>query len=224
MGRCARRPSTAPTRRARAWRQAGFTLVEVLVALSIMAVLAGLAWRGLDGMLRARDISQQAVERTARLNTVLVQWEQDWAAVFDTRAVPAAAFDGRALRLTRTVRDGIAVVVWMLDDDDRWVRWVGPATTLALPLRDSWMASQQLQGKEPGQVMLVDGVADWQLYYYRGNAWSNSQSSAGAPQAPAGAASAAAPREPLPDGVRLVLDLGNGRSLTRDIALGPHAP
>ena len=36
---------------------AGFTLVEVLVALSILAVLAGLAWRGLDGMLRARDAS-----------------------------------------------------------------------------------------------------------------------------------------------------------------------
>lgn len=206
-------------------RPAGFTLVEVLVALSIMAVLAGLAWRGLDGMLRARDASHQAVERTARLNTVLVQWEQDWAAVFDTRAVPAASFDGRALRLTRSVRDGVSVVVWMLDDQGRWGRWLGPATTLALPLRDSWMASQQLLGNEPGLVTLVDQVAGWQLYYYRGNAWSNSQSSAGtgAPPPP-GAASAPAPREPLPDGVRLVLDLGNGRTLTRDLALGPHGP
>ncbi len=202
---------------------AGFTLVEVLVALSILAVLAGLAWRGLDGMLRARDASHQAVERTARLNTVLVQWEQDWAAVFDTRTVPAVNFDGRALRLTRSVRDGVAVVVWMVDDKGRWGRWLGPATTLALPLRDSWMASQQLIGSEPGLVTLVDKVAGWQLYYYRGNAWSNSQSSAGSgPPGPAAAASGAAAREPLPDGVRLVLDLGNGVNLTRDLALGPH--
>jgi len=77
---------------------AGFTLVEVLVALSILAVLAGLAWRGLDGMLRARDASHQAVECTARLNTVLVQWEQDWAAVFDTRTASADALAERLQR------------------------------------------------------------------------------------------------------------------------------
>ena len=58
-------------------RGGGFTLIEVLVALTIMAVLAGLAWRGLDGMLRAKNGSQEAVERTARLNTILAQWEQD---------------------------------------------------------------------------------------------------------------------------------------------------
>ena len=33
----------------------GLTLVEVLVALSIMAVIAVLTWRGIDGMARAPD-------------------------------------------------------------------------------------------------------------------------------------------------------------------------
>ena len=31
----------------------GFTLIELLVAISIMALLAILSWRGLDGMSRA---------------------------------------------------------------------------------------------------------------------------------------------------------------------------
>ena len=48
--------------------QTGFTLVEVLVALALMAVLAGMAWQGLDGISRARTASQQRVEQTLRQN------------------------------------------------------------------------------------------------------------------------------------------------------------
>jgi prepilin-type N-terminal cleavage/methylation domain-containing protein len=33
----------------------GFTLVEVLVALAVMAVIAGMAWQGIDAMVRSRD-------------------------------------------------------------------------------------------------------------------------------------------------------------------------
>ena len=35
--------------------QRGFTLVEVLVALLIMAVMATMAWQGVDGIVRARS-------------------------------------------------------------------------------------------------------------------------------------------------------------------------
>jgi general secretion pathway protein J len=31
----------------------GFTLVELLVAISILAIVAVLGWRGLDGIIRA---------------------------------------------------------------------------------------------------------------------------------------------------------------------------
>jgi general secretion pathway protein J len=201
-------------------RSSGFTLVEVLVALAIMAVLAGLAWRGLDGMLRARDGGQQAIERTARLNTILAQWEQDLQALIDTGSVPALTFDGKTLRLTRTTRDGVVLVAWSLHGE-QWQRWASAPTTRIAELQDDWLRSQQLLGNEPGQVPLLDGVTSWQLYFYRGNAWSNPQSTGNVVAAPAPAASDAAPREALADGVRLVVDIG-GATLTRDIALGPH--
>ena len=77
----------------------GFTLVEVLVALAIMAVMAALAWQGVDGMMRSREAGQQAIERTSRLNTIVVQWEQDLRELHDTGIVPAITFDGQTLRL-----------------------------------------------------------------------------------------------------------------------------
>ena len=57
--------------------QKGFTLIELLIAITLMAVMAGLGWRGLDGLLRSRDINQTRVDQTAVLQTVLAQWRSD---------------------------------------------------------------------------------------------------------------------------------------------------
>jgi general secretion pathway protein J len=210
---------------------AGFTLVEVLVALAIMAVIAGLAWRGLDGMLRARESTQAAVEKTARLNTILSQWEQDLQALHDSGTVPTLTFDGQTLRLTRSAGGGVMLVAWALRGD-RWQRWTSQPVTTVGALQESWLRSQQLLGNEPQQVLLLSGVSEWQIYFYRGNGWSNPQSTgnivAAAPPAPpaspasgAAATATAVAREQLPDGVRLVVTI-NGQTLTRDLALGPR--
>lgn len=207
--------------------QSGFTLVEVLVALVLMSVLAGMAWRGLDGIARARDISQARVEQTLRLNTVLAQWEQDLQSVYDSNVVPALVFDGAALRLVRRRAGGLQVVVWALREH-RWMRWSGPVVTQTSALQDSWLSSQQLLGNESAQLRMHDGLAQWQVYFYRGNAWSNAQSSADVVAAPASAASApVVARNQLPSGVRIVLGFegaGLAGSLTRDLLLPPQMP
>ena len=99
-------------------RARGFTLVELLVALAIMAMMAGLAWRALDGMIRARDQITQRSDETLAMQAALSQWGTDLDAVVETQLVNAVDFDGRALRLTR--RDatdpvaGVRVVAWTL--------------------------------------------------------------------------------------------------------------
>ena len=204
-------------------RQAGFTLVEVMVALLAMAILASLSWQGLDGILRARDGTRVAIDRTVRLATVLTQWEQDLQAVHDAGVVPALAFDGQTLRLTRRVEAGVALVAWSVRGDV-WQRWAGSVQTHRGELQQTWLSSFQFLGNEPGQLRLVDGPARWQVYFHRGGSWTNAQSTGDLVQAPAAVASApaAAPaaREALPDGVRLVITLDRG-TLTRDIALAP---
>jgi general secretion pathway protein J len=213
-------------RRVQVGRCAGFTLVEVLVALVVMAVLATLAWRGTDGMLRARQASGSVLDATTRLATVITQWEQDLFALRDDAAVPALAFDGRTLLLARDTGAGVQIVAWSLRGD-RWQRWASPPAVRAQALQDNWLRAQQLLGDETAQVRALDGIAQWQLYYYRGNAWTNAQSTgdlqAEAPAPPASGA-AAQTREALPTGVRLLLGFADGRTLTRDVRLAPQMP
>lgn len=205
----------------------GFTLVEVLVALLIMAVLAALSWRGVDAMVASRDATSQALDRSTRLNTVITQWQQDLEALYDRAdvpGVPTISFDGQSVRLVRTAPEGLRVVTWALRSGT-WQRHVSPVTTLASALQEHWLRSQQLQGREIEQLTLLDGLVEWQIYYFRGNAWSNAQSGAGAAAAPAPApaASAASPAaEPLPSAVRLLLRWQD-KTLTRDIALVPQS-
>lgn len=199
--------------------QRGFTLIELLVALTIMAVLAGLSWTGIDSLIRTREATRDALDRTQRLATVLTQWEQDFAAIHESSAAPALQFDGRTLRLTRAAEGGVRVVTWTVREG-AWYRWAGPAVQRAGELQQSWLGSQQHQGGEAGELKLIDGASDWQLYYYRGNAWTNAQSS-GNLQSRAANSAALDAREDLPDAVRLVLTLAAG-PLTRDIIVPPQ--
>ncbi len=62
----------------------GFTLLELLVAVSLMAVLAVLCWRGLDSVIRARDIITASSDELRALTVTFTQMEDDlrrsWAA------------------------------------------------------------------------------------------------------------------------------------------------
>jgi general secretion pathway protein J len=209
----------------------GFTLVEVLVALMVMAIVATMAWQGVDGMVRARDATQQRLGNNLQLGTVLAQWDVDLAALQDSGVVPPVGFDGASLRLTRRSEAGMQLVVWSLKPDatgaTRWLRWASPAVQRSSELQDHWLRSQQFQGGEAGQLDMLKGVNQWQLYYYRVNAWTNAQSSGDmSPVDVTAAGGGARQSERLPTGVRLVLSFdpasGHAGQLTRDLVLGPQ--
>ena len=220
----------------RTQRQSGFTLVEVLVALMVMALMAAMAWQGVDGVVRSRNDSQTRLEQTLRLNTVIAQWEQDLNLIQDTAAAPGLQFDGVSLRMTRSATGGMQVVVWSLRPSsliggaaasptlkgEVLLRWAGPVVTSKNELQEQWFRSLQFLGTEPGQLSTMSGLSTWQIYFYQGNAWANAQSSGNT----ANPGSAGGVGQALPTGVRLVLTFaegsGNVGSLTRDSALAPH--
>ena len=203
----------------------GFTLVELMVAISLMALMTLLAWRGLDGMTRAQTQLRQQADDVLALQSALAQWAADLDALAVQPNASSLEWDGRALRLLRrdptAAAEGLRVVAWARRGTSRegvWLRWQSPPVSSHGALQTAWQAAA-LWAQNPStadqqrEVTLVP-LADWQIFFYRGDAWTNPLSSADSTGDDKAAAAA------LPDGVRLVLMLPSGQStsgsVTRD--------
>ncbi len=55
----------------------GFTLIELLVAIGILAIVAVLGWRGLDGIVRARATLSEQMETTRGMQLAFAQMQSD---------------------------------------------------------------------------------------------------------------------------------------------------
>ena len=62
-------------------RATGFTLIELLVAIAILALVAVLSWRGLDSILRSRDVLAQELLLSRALQVSFNQLETDLRSV-----------------------------------------------------------------------------------------------------------------------------------------------
>lgn len=207
-------------------RARGFTLVELLVALFALALLASLSWRGLDGMIRARQATEARADEILTLQTGLAQWTADLEAIEEFPPSTALEWNGRVLRLTRRSSldpaEGVRVVGWTRREG-RWLRWESPAVVTRGDLDAAWLQAD-LWAQNPSDAMRRQEVAivplqEWQIFFFRGDAWTNplsSDAAAGKPDGPSVRAPVGpgASRINLPDGVRLVLQLPPGRAIS----------
>jgi len=207
----------APTRPA----GRGFTLIELLVAISVLALMAALSWRGLDAMVRTQSQTREHADALLGLQAGLGQWNADLNALVELPDTPALDWDGRGLRLTRrsvaTPGEGVLVVAWArrnLGGVGYWLRWQSRPLRTRGELQLAWaQAAQWAQnpGDEERRLEVpVIPLDQWQIYFFRNDAWTNPLSSDGAAAATAPTATAAKP----PDGIRLVLTLPPGPALS----------
>lgn len=182
--------------RSQCHRQRGFTLIELLIAISIMALMAVLTWRGIDGMTNAQSSLKIRSDAVLSLQAGLNQWGADLDAVVTLPPHPALDWDGRALRLTRrlagqgsslnsTQTEDAVVVAWARRDvggQGQWLRWQSLPLQSRGDLQNAWAAAAQW-AQNPGdelktrEVQIVP-LAGWQIFYYRGGAWTNPLSAA----------------------------------------------
>jgi len=212
-----------PARLASAQRQArqgAFTLVELLVALFVMALLAVLGSRALDSMVHTQDITRTRSDEVLSLSLGLTQWMADLDALQETQRLPSLDYTGRALRLTRRDAyepDARRVVAWSsraVDGKNRWLRWQSGLLHTRAELDTAWMAAA-LWAQNPDDAarrveVVVADIDQWQLYYFRGGSWTNPLSSDAAGASTANAATAPG----LPDGIRLELSLSAPQALS----------
>ncbi len=204
----------------------GFTLVELLVALVAMALLAVMSWRGLDGMTRAQAQTEARADEVLTLQVGLAQWGADLDALIQLPQQPAIDWNGRVLRLTRrgtaAVTDGVLVVAWtrrVVNGNGTWLRWQSPQVSTRGELDEQWQKadiwSQNPGDQEKLYEVAVTPLEDWQIFYYRENAWTNPQSSAAGTASPL-PPSLGLPGAPttVPEGVRVVLTLPPGQAIT----------
>ncbi len=199
-------------------RARGFTLIEVLVALAIFAIMSGIAYRGLGSVLdaRARIVDDNRKWREVALALAMI--ERDVSAAADRVArsredLQLPAFTGNAPELSREsavfefsrMGDGNAParrVAYRLRD--------GALELLAYPSidaapRDEVKSYALLTGVKAMATRFLDAKGNWQ------------------PRWPVLNTSAAAAREakenPLPRAVALTITLDSGEDMTRVFAL-----
>ncbi len=190
----------------------GFTLIEVLVALTIMAIMAALGWQSIDTMVRTQTLTSEQARATQRLSAGLEQWKRDLNGLQTDPSLPPRlrlAYDGLVLRMVR-VADGassmpreahkLVVVAWTLRPNTGLSRWQSAASTDLNKLVQAWeragvWARNGALAKNNGDGFVsVYPVGEWKIYFHVDGGWVNPQSEA---SMPAG--------QMAPDGVRLVL-------------------
>jgi general secretion pathway protein J len=192
-------------------RPAGFTLLELLVAITVLSLVSLIAWRGLDSLVHTRERLLPEAEEVRELLVAFGQIERDLARVVSTAFVPlpgpsVAVRPGTPVRL-ELVRfapalegapSAVQLVVYELRQG-RLVR-LSSAPTLALAA--------------PADAVLVETplLADVQALQVRlwqpGRGW-----------APPEAVAAPDPRA-APPGVELIVERADGRRYRRVLLVG----
>ena len=181
-------------------RARGFTLIELLVAITILAIVAVLGWRGLDGIVRSRTRLSAQMEQTRGQQLAFAQLQNDLehlapAVQLHNRQNMAATNGG--LTLVRTVlaeNDASRVqVVSYRVKDGVLLRRESTATRDLAQLDGLWQAALN-DTDTAAAVALQSDVAGITIRIWQNGAWNAASGSSGS----SGSTSTSAPASSTP--------------------------
>ncbi len=171
--------------------QCGLTLIELLVAISVLAFVAVLGWRGLDSIVRARVALNEDLEQTRGMQLAFAQMQNDFAQVVTGKSAPDRAplvIDRDRIMLIRKVfaenqPSRLQVVTYRVRDGVLTRRESVGTRDLA-ELDRLWTAAES--DIETGQeVRLQSGVTAMTMRLWGPKGWGEVNANLEAPEAPA---------------------------------------
>ena len=155
----------------------GFTLVELLVAISILAIVAVLGWRGLDSIVRARASLTTQMETTRGMQLAFAQLQSDCEHI-----TSASVINNRPFLLTGNDRITMVREVFTENQPSRLqvvayrvingtlVRRESNVTRDLAELDALWQAAVSDTATD-GSVGLQTGVASMQVLVWQNGGW-----------------------------------------------------
>lgn len=212
-------------------RHAGFTLVELLVAIGILAMVAVLGWRGLDGIVRARVALTNEMETTRGMQLAFAQMQNDCENAAGSelmRGRPALLWDADRLTLVRKVYvehepSRLQVISYRVVNG-QLIRRESPGTRDLDQVGQLWqaLASDAPADNAPSVVLQV-GVTAMQVQGWQNNAWRNEPTAVGGTgeQPPGGVPAPPTVNALEPTGVQVALTVqGLGQPMVKAFLLG----
>jgi general secretion pathway protein J len=186
----------------RADRARGFTLVELLVAISILAIVAVLGWRGLDSIVRARVALTQQMETTRGMQLAFAQMQSDCEHIAQRDVVdqrPYLLIGADRFTLVREVftenqPSRLQVVAYRIVNGTLIRRESQPTRDL-IQLDALWQAVTS-DTDSNAAVALQTGVTGMQVATWLNNSWRQGGVDPGANAAGTAQAPAAPPQQP----------------------------
>ena len=207
-------------------KHAGFTLIELMTAVAVMAILALLSWRGLDNMTQVQSQTQIRTDGVMALQSGLAQWQAYLDATWEnpqTPSINALDFDGQVLKMVRRFTENgteqLRVVAWAMRGSEgkpQWLRWQSERLQTRADLLNAWLLASQW-AKTPTDdskknELVIAAIDKWDLRYMhdQDKSWSNALSTGNA-------VIPGTLQMKLPKGVRLMLTLTKGQALEGEI-------
>jgi general secretion pathway protein J len=170
----------------------GFTLVELLVAISILAIVAVLGWRGLDGIIRSRGALTAQMEQTRGMQLAFAQLQNDCENLATSTLLHGRAYlqaENNRITMVRLVLaenepSRLEVVAYRVRDGVL-TRRESIATRDLQQLDALWQAAVSDADTVPG-VALQSGVQGMTMRYWMASGWTAAASVSTASNNPSG--------------------------------------
>jgi len=165
----------------------GFTLIELLVAITVLAIVAVLGWRGLDGIVRSREQLTQNMEHTRGTQLAFAQMQSDLEQIADKpllRERQNMLAESNRLVFVRTVlvenaASQLQVVSYTIRDG-LLSRTESRGARDLVELEALWKAALEQSGPQ-SPVGLQSGVTNMEFRVWEGGGWRRPDNSTASP-------------------------------------------